>query len=88
MIHRLLDITHSESFFLLGARGTGKSTLVRQSLIANTPADRIRVYDLLDPETEDCFVRTPARLEAEVAAHLQRGPLDWVVLDEVQHPGA
>ena len=84
MIRRLLDLTKSESFFLFGARGTGKSTLICESLVATTPPDRIRVYDLLDPETEDRFVRTPARLEAEVGAHLQRGRLDWVVLDEVQ----
>ena len=84
MVLRLLKLSTSDSFFLFGARGTGKSTLVAESLVARLPPDRVLVRDLLDPETEDRYARTPARLEAEVMAHLARGPLDWVVIDEVQ----
>lgn len=84
MFQRLLNLSTSETFFLFGARGTGKSTLLKTSLLDGKDPARVRVYDLLDPEIEDAFVRSPERLEQEVRAHLSAGPLDWVVLDEVQ----
>ena len=84
MLRRLLNLSSSESFFLFGARGTGKSTLLRESLLATVDPAHVRTYDLLDPEVEDRLIRAPERLEQEVRAHLASGPLEWVVLDEVQ----
>lgn len=63
------------SFFLFGARGTGKSTWLKQVL-----PDALRL-DLLD--TELCLELTahPHRLEAMIGP---RAPGSWIVLDEVQ----
>jgi predicted AAA+ superfamily ATPase len=65
------------SFFLFGARQTGKSTLLRERLGENA-----LYFDLLDPEVEDALARNPKELELRIAA-LPKRP-DWVVLDEVQ----
>lgn len=40
------------------------------------------VLDLLDPEIEDYYARTPKRLETELLA-FKRKP-DWIVIDEIQ----
>ncbi|MBT9556633.1 MAG: ATP-binding protein [Myxococcales bacterium] len=84
MIRRLTNLSELETFFLFGARGTGKSTLIWDGLLPLHPPERVKVYDLLDPEVEDRLIRSPERLEQEVRAHLTQGALDWVVIDEVQ----
>lgn len=75
MFQRALDLKkllQMRSFFLFGPRGTGKSTLIAQSL---TDA---KVYDLLDAETFQRLLRAPKVLEQENAAH------ELIVIDEVQ----
>lgn len=84
MIPRLLDLPRDTSFFLFGARGTGKSTLLRERIHPDPAARDVLVYDLLDPEVEDRFARHPGALEGDVAARLASGRLEWVVIDEVQ----
>ena len=49
MYPRLLNILDTQSFFLFGARGTGKSTFLDSFL----KADACVVIDLLDPELAD-----------------------------------
>ncbi len=78
MIHRLLSPTTQNSFFLFGARGTGKSTFLHKQFKMKNPW----FLDLLDPEIEDYYARSPKRLEQELKA-LKKKP-DWVVIDEVQ----
>lgn len=78
MLHRILSPSFSSSFFLFGARGTGKSTFLRKQFPMQTPW----FLDLLDPEIEDFYARSPKRLEQELKA-LKKRP-DWVVIDEVQ----
>ncbi len=78
MFKRLLQTTHNRSFFLFGARGTGKTTWLRQTFDAN----QSMYLDLLDPEVEDVYLRTPGRLEMQVRA-LPDG-VAWVLVDEVQ----
>jgi predicted AAA+ superfamily ATPase len=73
-IHRLLR-PPSRSFFLFGARGTGKSTWLKQCF-----PDALRL-DLLHSPTLLRLLNTPSDLEA-LAGHLPAG--GWVVLDEVQ----
>jgi len=63
------------SFFLLGPRGTGKSTWIRQKL------PDAHVVDLLPPETMLRFERSPSLFRAEVLAQPQSR---WLVVDEVQ----
>ena len=80
---RIINLPHSFSFFLFGARGTGKSTLLREH--AATAADgTILSFDLLDPDVEDRFARDPGSLEAEIAARSHERAIEWVIIDEVQ----
>jgi len=65
----------SGSFFLLGPRGTGKSSLLK----ARHP--KSPYVDLLDAETERELLARPERLRQRVSASPKRVP---VVIDEVQ----
>lgn len=77
MVQRLISLSESSSFLLLGARGTGKSTLLRERF-----ADRPTVWvDLLEPELEERLSRRPAALRELIAA---TPAADWVVIDEIQ----
>jgi len=76
MYHRLCKPLVSNSFFLFGSRGTGKSTLL-ETLFAGKPTLWI---DLLDAEEARRYLLHPELLE-------ERAPRDgktWVVIDEVQ----
>ena len=64
-----------ETFFLFGARGTGKSTWLRESLRGAA------TVDLLDETLFQELLREPGRF-ADYARPLPRGA--WVVVDEVQ----
>jgi predicted AAA+ superfamily ATPase len=78
MIKRSLNILKSNSFFLFGARGVGKTKLVETLLPAN---ERV-VIDLLDPNEFEIFSLNPK----ELSARLQKLPVNcqWVFIDEVQ----
>ena len=78
MFRRLLHTGRRHSFFLFGARGTGKTTYLRETF----DPDRTLYVDLLDPETEDRYRRNPGRLEGQVRA--LPPSVEWVLLDEVQ----
>ena len=78
MYSRLLQTTHRNSFFLFGARGTGKTTWMRDAF----DPDASLYLDLLDPEIEDLYRRTPGRLEQQVRA--LPGSVEWILIDEVQ----
>ena len=81
MIQRLLTPTPRESFFLFGARGTGKSTWLEQHFSRNT----CLWLDLLDPDVEDRYLMNPKALEAEVDLLLEKGEKPaWVIIDEIQ----
>ena len=54
----------SDSFFLFGARGTGKTTLLK----ADFAAASTLWINLLDPVEEDLFVRNPGELVSRIAA--------------------
>jgi predicted AAA+ superfamily ATPase len=78
MFQRLLSPIKSNSFFLFGARGTGKSTFLKEFFRAESTL----WIDLLDPLQEDLFARNPGELTAQTQAKGKK--LSWVVLDEVQ----
>jgi len=78
MIHRLVNISKQKSFFLFGARGTGKSYLLDQLFL---PDEAVRL-DLLDPDLSDRLTAYPERLLEILAPHV--GKCSWVVIDEVQ----
>jgi uncharacterized protein len=74
MFKRLCKPLKSNSFFLFGARGTGKSTLLTQIMPKGS-----HYIDLLEEETFDRLVRKPQLLE-DLCNHTH----DWIVIDEVQ----
>ena len=96
MFKRLIKPSRNSSFFLFGARGTGKSTYIERQLLPewniNVPADvnargmwnsaEILYFDLLNDDVEESFSKDPEKLKREIAA-LSEKP-DWVILDEVQ----
>jgi len=63
---------------LFGARGTGKSTFLRQYFLEEKPL----WLDLLDPEQEDRYARRPADLAEQI--HAMSPAPTWVVIDEAQ----
>lgn len=76
MYQRFAKLTKENSFFLFGARGTGKSTLLSQFF----SKEECLWVDLLLPETENALVMDPARLREFWRAE----PKPWIVIDEVQ----
>jgi predicted AAA+ superfamily ATPase len=78
MFHRIINIPTSRSFFLFGARGTGKSTLLREHF----PKASTMWVDLLDPEVEQAFAIEPGRLRRQVLA--LESDYSHVVIDEIQ----
>lgn len=86
MVPRLLNPLKSDSFFIFGARGTGKSTYIleqflRPSLTHKNPSTYFKI-DLLDSEAEEKYSRRPGILEKEILSF--KKPVEWVVIDEVQ----
>lgn len=78
MYKRLCKPLKSNSFFLFGARGTGKSSL----LIDDFPIQNNLWVDLLDPDVESLYLASPSRLSEQI--NQMKSPPDWVVIDEVQ----
>ena len=74
MISRLLKVPKS-SFFLLGPRGTGKSTWIAENF------SNVRSYDLLDHSEYFRLERDPHQMARELDL-LEPG--SWVVIDGVQ----
>lgn len=75
MNYRRLLVGPKTSFFLLGMRGTGKSTWASQTL---PNATRV---DLLSEATFQAYLVDPAKFARELAA---LKPNTWVVVDEIQ----
>ncbi|NBW81102.1 ATP-binding protein [bacterium] len=78
MFQRECKLPEKVSFFLFGARGTGKSTLLKNVLRVHPAA----YIDLLKVATERELAREPDSLEARVRA-LPEG-VNTVVIDEIQ----
>ncbi len=77
-VERLLKFPHERSFFLFGARNTGKRTLLKH-VFREKEALWI---DLLDPETEERYARNPSSFRQEVLA--LKDPIKYVIIDEIQ----
>lgn len=79
MFRRIITIPQSNSFFLFGARGTGKTSLLRDMF---SDERRVLWVDLLSAKVERAFAENPDRLTEILDA---AAPLpEWVVIDEVQ----
>lgn len=82
MRQRQIKLLESGSYILLGARGTGKSTLIREE----TRGKRTLWIDLLKGVEEQRYLERPDLLSAQIEYHAkqQGAALEWVVIDEVQ----
>lgn len=78
MFQRIINIPKSQSFFLFGPRGTGKSTLLEGLF---TPEESVYL-DLLEPELAGELMAYPQNLLTRLAPHI--GKKTWVIIDEVQ----
>jgi predicted AAA+ superfamily ATPase len=76
MFRRICQPLQHQSFFLFGARATGKSTFLRHYL----PGDEVEWIDLLDPELEMRYQRQPRLFYDQV----RRSQATWIVVDEIQ----
>lgn len=77
MVRRQLNILKTNSFFLFGPRGTGKSTLLKELFSDKMPL----LVDLLLPSEYHRYDADPELLVRQTA---QLTPGSWVILDEVQ----
>lgn len=78
MYKRLNNLTISNSFFLFGARGTGKSTLIRHRFAGN----QLFEVDLLDPVQAEEALFGISELKAKLEFAVAEGK--WIFIDEVQ----
>lgn len=83
MIRRIFNLPKSNSFFLFGARGTGKTTLLNEQfdLVPTVPNDTLLI-DLLNPDQEESYGRNPRLLFEQISADPNR--FNRVIIDEVQ----
>jgi predicted AAA+ superfamily ATPase len=78
MFNRHLQLPKDHSFFLFGARGTGKTHLLK-SRFQN---ENVLFVDLLDPELEARYTLDPNRLRNQIRGMPTKPEI--VVIDEVQ----
>ncbi len=78
MIQRNINLPKTNSFFLFGARGSGKTSLLESRFDAS---DTLFV-DLLDPEVFDEFIESPSRFRDLINSSEHKSKR--VVVDEVQ----
>lgn len=78
MVNRLIKASKSNSFFILGPRGSGKSTWIKKTHLQQ--GHNNFYINLLQPKVEDYYRRTPESLKSEI---LDKN-FDWVIIDEVQ----
>ncbi len=79
MYTRSLNPSELNSFFLFGARGTGKTTFLGHSFLAQK--QDVLWIDLLNPKEGAEFARDPSSLLSRLE---MRPKGSWVVIDEVQ----
>lgn len=80
MVKRIINPLKSNSFFLFGARATGKTTFLKETF-AQQPT---LWFDLLDPELEERFALHPNQFKQEILQALSDRRLEWIVVDEIQ----
>jgi len=83
MVNRIPNLPEKHSFFLFGARGTGKTTLLNErfNLSPSLPSDTLLI-DLLNPDEEEAYSRNPNLLKERIS--LEPKSFKRVIIDEVQ----
>src|SRR3990167_9323731 len=77
MFHRIVSPSNGKSLFLFGARGTGKSTFIK-----NQWGQEHHYINLLLDRVESRYLKDPDLLISDIKA-LRPKP-QWVVIDEIQ----
>lgn len=82
MYQRTINILRTKSFLLLGARGTGKSHLLRDNFESNA----LLWIDLLSDRDFITYSRNPELLSKQIEELVKSSTSEkrWVVIDEVQ----
>lgn len=75
---RKIKLLNTGSYFVFGARGTGKSTLIRHHLTGK----KVLWIDLLKSSEEQRYLENPDLLRTQLEKKSNRP--EWVVIDEVQ----
>ena len=78
MLNRLIQLPKNKSFFLFGARGVGKSTLLRQTF----SEQEALWINLLGAEEENRFSRHPDELA--IIARSLPSQKKYIIIDEIQ----
>lgn len=78
MFNRKLELSDKSSFFLFGARGTGKTYLLKQRFSAS---DSLYI-DLLDADENEAFNLRPKTIVERLGA--VSANVKWIIIDEVQ----
>ena len=78
MINRALSPLKNKSYFLFGARGSGKSTFLEQ----NYREENRLLYDLLDPQVRDELSLYPNRFKEEILSQQHKDKI--ILVDEIQ----
>lgn len=76
MVNRLINPLKSNSFFIFGARGVGKSTWINSHFFGKN----VKKFDLLDDENFDLLHKDPKILK-RIAETKQT---EWIFIDEIQ----
>lgn len=79
MVSRSVKPSKNNSFFLFGARGTGKSTFIEHQFLTG---GEVLKLDLLNPDLEEELARSPMALYEKIKA--QQKKYEWIFIDEVQ----
>jgi len=77
MLGRLINISKTNSFFLFGARGTGKTSLLKALF-----KDRVLYIDLLNLDLEATYQLDPEQLYRQLSA--LSSDVKVVIIDEIQ----
>lgn len=78
MVNRIPQFSDKNSFFLFGARGTGKTNLLKSRYSGSSNW----YIDLLNPELARKYLIQPELLAQELAA--RKPAPEWIIIDEVQ----
>lgn len=83
MVKRILNPSKAQSYFLFGARGTGKTSLLEKLFaLEPVPPAGILYVNLLDPDQEELLLKSPNRLKDMI--NEKNKILDYVIIDEIQ----
>jgi predicted AAA+ superfamily ATPase len=80
MIKRDIKPSKLRSFFLFGARGTGKTTFLESFF----EGDKHFTIDLLNPEWEERLSANPDLLNEILEASVVKKKIKFVIIDEIQ----